>query len=569
MASLTTRLSLRPLLLAASAVLVATGISGGGPAAAGGTAAPPAAGVIQPVRTCSSLASVDLTGVDARVEKAAEVDRNGRNFCDVTGYMSPQTHFQVLLPLSTWRGNYLQQGCGGLCGSSVVNLDDPSRTSGYQVPFRPVSDGEMVIAADDEGHAGGGGLWGKDDPQLRVVFGYTSEHSMAVTAKRLIGEFYGRGPAYSYFDGVSDGGRMALFLAQRYPADFNGIIAGAPANNWAALIGLLETWQARANMTPAGDPILTAEKIPALHDAVMKRCADRNGVIRDPRRCDFNPATVRCPSGVNRDDCLTAREVRVVRDLYRGPRDARGRHLYDGGQPYGSELAWKGWLLPERGDTAWPANTFGPGLGLEYLRYLAFWRNPPAGFDLRDVRYTKKMHDRLQRVGGIYNATNPDLEAFRNRGGKLIIYHGWADEAIPPFGTVNYYRAVSRSMGGTAATESFSRLYMVPGLYHCPCFQPHDGDPATAVQFLPELTAWVEEGRAPGTVTLPVTFKTTGEPLPALTVSPFNPSAPDPAPTGLNSRYHYVGLPTVYRPSNQLWCQQRGRTMVCRSGERP
>ena len=183
MASLTTRLSLRPLLLATSALLVATGISGGSPAAAGVTAAPPAAGVIQPVRTCSSLASVDLTGVDARVEKAAEVNRNGRNFCDVTGYMSPQTHFQVLLPLSTWRGNYLQQGCGGLCGSSVVNLDDPSRTSGYQVPFRPVSEGEMVVAADDEGHAGGGGLWGKDDPQLRVVFGYTSEHSMAVTAK--------------------------------------------------------------------------------------------------------------------------------------------------------------------------------------------------------------------------------------------------------------------------------------------------------------------------------------------------------------------------------------------------
>jgi hypothetical protein len=124
-------------------------------------------------------------------------------------------------------------------------------------------------------------------------------------------------------------------------------------------------------------------------------------------------------------------------------------------------------------------------------------------------------------------------------------------------------------MGSTATTSSFSRLYMVPGLYHCPCFQPHDGDPATAVQFLPQLTDWVEHNRAPGTVTLPVTFKTTGEPLPALTVSPFDPSSPDPAPAGLNSNYRYVGLRTVYRPSNQLWCEQRGRTMVCGPEERP
>src|SRR5439155_9568044 len=129
---------------------------------------------------------------------------------------------EVLLPEATWRGDYLQQGCGGFCGLSGVSLDDPSRTSGYQAGFAPLANGELVVAADDQGHEAPtnlDGLWGKYDPQLRVVFGYSSEHSLALTAKALIGAFYGRGAAYSFFDGVSDGGHEALDLAQRYPAD--------------------------------------------------------------------------------------------------------------------------------------------------------------------------------------------------------------------------------------------------------------------------------------------------------------------------------------------------------------
>ncbi|MFL5335033.1 MAG: tannase/feruloyl esterase family alpha/beta hydrolase, partial [Geminicoccaceae bacterium] len=223
--------------------------------------APAPAPVIRPVATCGSLAATDLSQLDTAIASAAEVTLDGHVFCDVKGYISPQTQFEVLLPTATWRGDYLQQGCGGFCGHIDISLQDPSRTSGYQAAYPPLANGEMVVAADNQGHVGlssNDALWAKYDPMLRVVFGYSSEHSLAMTAKAIVRAFYGRGPRYAYFDGVSDGGHEALDLAQRYPTDFDGILAGAPANNWAPLIGMLEPWLARANMDPAGRQILTA-----------------------------------------------------------------------------------------------------------------------------------------------------------------------------------------------------------------------------------------------------------------------------------------------------------------------
>ena len=160
-------------------------------------AAGPASGadVIPPVAACAALGSVDLSGVDAQVESAGDQVENGVSFCAVAGYISPQTHFTVLLPQSTWRGDYLQQGCGGLCGHSEVSLSDPSRTSFHQAPYGPLADGALVVAADDQGHAGPGGVWAKEDPMLRVVFGYRSEHDLARTAKAIIGAYYGRAPS--------------------------------------------------------------------------------------------------------------------------------------------------------------------------------------------------------------------------------------------------------------------------------------------------------------------------------------------------------------------------------------
>src|SRR5271166_4456439 len=402
-------------------------------------------GAIAPVMSCEALGKADLSAQDGGITSTAKATREGHAYCDVKGYLTPSTQFEALLPLETWRGDYLQQGCGGLCGHVDVDLKDPSRTSGYQGPYAPLLNGEMVVAADDQGHeaaSNGDAQWAKSDPELRLVFGYLSEHQLAQAAKALIRTFYGRDPAYSYFSGVSDGGHEALVLAQRYPEDFNGIIAGAPANNWAALAGLFETWVAQTNRNAEGKQILTAEKLPALHAAVMAACADKHGVIEDPRACAFDPASIRCADGGDRPDCLTDEQVKMVREEYRGPHDAQGRNLFDGGEPYGSELAWSFWLVMPAADAAAPGDVYAT-LGLGYLNDMAFWSNPKSPYALGSVPFTDEAHQQLQQLGGIYNATDPDLDAFRAHGGKIIIYHSWADQAIPPFATLDYYRAIA------------------------------------------------------------------------------------------------------------------------------
>jgi len=525
-----------------------------------------AEGAIPPVMECGALAKADLSRLDTQITSSAKATRDGHDFCDVKGYISPMTQFQVLLPLETWRGNYMQQGCGGFCGHVDVDLQDPSRTSGYQTPYAPLADGEMVVAADDEGHetpTNGEALWAKTDPQLRVVFGYTSEHQLARAAKALTRTFYGRGPNYSYFSGVSDGGHEALVLAQRYPEDFNGIIAGAPANNWGPLLGLFQPWAAAMNRNAEGKQVLTTEKLPALHAAVMAACADTHGVIQDPRACAFDPASLRCTDGADRPDCLTDEQVKAVREEYRGPHDARGRSLFDGGEPYGSELAWAIWLVMPADDAAAPGDTAAGALGINYLNDMAFWSNPATEYTLGSVPFNAEMHQRLQQLGGIYGATSPDLEAFSDRGGKIIIYHSWADQAIPPFATIDYYRAVANQMGGYSAIQSFSRLYMIPGLYHCPCGQPVDGDPATSVQLMPQLVNWVEHGQAPGDIVLPVTAQSTGDRLTELRIAPFDPLQPAPKNNGLNSNYDYIGASSDYQKRNELWCAWDGPSLKC------
>jgi hypothetical protein len=274
---------------------------------------------------------------------------------------------------------------------------------------------------------------------------------------------------------------------------------------------------------------------------------------------------MRCPAGTDQPTCLTDAQIGVVRDEYRGPSDKDGRGLFDGGEPYGSELAWANWLVMPAADAAAPADTYAAVIGLAYLNELAFWPNHAGKYSLSAVPFTTEMRQRLEQLGGIYNATDPNLSAFAANGGKIIIYHSWADQAIPPFASINYYRAVVGQAGGLPAAQSFSRLYMIPGLYHCPCGQPVDGDPATTVQFMPQLVAWVERGEAPGSITLPVTAQTTGAHLTSLTIDPFDPMKAAPDNDGLNSNYRSVGETSDYRPGNQLWCSEGSPAGLCLS----
>jgi hypothetical protein len=234
----------------------------------------------------------------------------------------------------------------------------------------------------------------------------------------------------------------------------------------------------------------------------------------------------------------------VVRALYRGP-TYRGRQLYDGGQPYGSELAWDGWVTQPADDLGWPADTSAYGLSFGYHKHLAYWRNPPASFSLRDLRFTPALYRRLRPLAGLYDSTDPKLRAFRAHGGKIILYHGWADQGLPPWATTNYYAAVARRMGGYQAIQSFSRLYMIPGLYHCPspCGHVPTGDPAINVDLIDELIRWVEQGPPPQQVSFPVSEQTTGTPLTSLAVRPLQPAG-----SGTTQRRSEQWLPVPVPP---------------------
>jgi feruloyl esterase len=414
------------------------------------------------------------------------------------------------------------------------------------------------MAFDNLGHIGGvtDALWASEDPALRLSFGYTSEHALAQAAKTIITAYYGKPPAYSYYEGCSGGGREALVEAQRYPRDFNGILAGAPGNIEAQLLAVVPAWVISVNTSAHGREILTSEKLPALHAAVIKACGNANGLIEDPRSCGFDPAAIRCPAGVDNPSCLTPAQVQVVRDIYLGPSDGHGRWLYPGGQPYGSELAWSPEFIDPAADSHWPFDTPGYQIGDSYLKYAAYWHNPPASFQLTDFRFTPAAYHRLLPLAGLYDATDPSLSAFARDGGKLILYQGWADQEISPFGTIGYYKAVVRLAGGFAASQRFSRLYLVPNQYHC----LSNGSPAVTGNLLSPLVNWVEHGVAPGTVSFPLVH-----PVPklrAITVHPVNPLLPPPGGArGLNTRARWIDR---FQPGTELWCQTVGKDLVCR-----
>lgn len=536
-------------------LVVAVLLGTGGPASARTAGGPPrhrvpvgrhlqAPGPIVPVTSCASLAHLNFTGVPDAPGKVTssrvvtdKLPAGPVSFCAVKGVFAPQTHFEIKLPVATWHGQYVQEGCSALCGSvQLSSYPDAGFTCAA------ANDGDLALATDDEGHTSSpsDGSWARNSLALRVVFGLTSEHSLASMAKAIIIAYYGRPASYTYYDGCSTGGREALMLAQRYPRDFNGIIAGAPASNLAPL-ALLNAWMVVSNTGPGGRQILAASKIPALHAAVIRACGNARGIIADPRHCGFNPAAIRCPRGRDSASCLMPAQVQAVRRFYRGPTDKHGRSLYNGGEPYGSELGWIGNFVQRASDPAAPADTMDAALALSYLKDMAFLPNPPDSFTLADVRFTDTEFWRVNLLGdAIYNANDPDLRAFAAHGGKLIIYHGWADQSIPPWSTLDYYAAVERAMGGFTATQSFSRLYMIPGAYHC-LFAPGGGS-VNLADFLTPLISWVQDGIAPGTIPADTYSLIQKKITRYQKVRPYNALAPvTPAPGSLNGDYRYIG----------------------------
>jgi feruloyl esterase len=425
------------------------------------------------IKTATPVPAGDLR-LGNRPEKVAA-------FCRVAGVIGKEIGFELWLP-AQWNGKYVAVGNGGLAGSIPLNAMVEPLNRGY------------AVGGTDTGHeaASDDGTWALGHPDRVLNYASLGVHLMAEADKAIVNAFYKAAPARSYFNGCSYGGKQALTEAQRYPADFNGIIAGDPANNYVRHYIAGHLWDALA---VDGDGYLPPAKVTLLGNAVNDKCdaldGVKDGVLSDPRRCHFDPAVLQC-KGADQPGCLTAGQVNAVKKLWGGLRNPDGTQFYPGLMP-GGEAEPGGFLRYMSGD--------GPGKGRHgaltnaFFRYMVF-DNP--NWDYHAFRFTAPAGSEsdiaitMRKTSAILDATDPDLRPFRANGGKLIHYHGWSDPDIPPMNSINYYESVASLIPGT---DQFYRLFLVPGMQHC------TGGPGTS-QFDPltALELWVEKDQAPASI---------------------------------------------------------------------
>ena len=414
-------------------------------------------------------------------------------FCRVSAEIKPtedsDIKIEVWMPAAGWNGKYLSHGNGGFAGGIFYLSLAIGLNHGY------------AMAGTDTGHSGAptDGSWALHHPEKIKDFGYRAIHEMTIKAKAIIHAYYGKDPQYSYFSGCSNGGRQGLMEAQRFPEDYDGIIAGAPANFWTHLLAA-GTWNVQALQNNPASYISPA-RIPAIADAVLTACdaqdGVKDGIINDPSACHFDPAVLLCKDADS--SCLTGPQVAALQKIYAGPKNSRGEKLFPG-LAVGGEKGLGGWSIWITGSA--------PGKSLGYLFSTNFFANMvfdnPA-WDFRTLNFDGDIKITDDKEAVDLNATDPNLKKFKARGGKLIIYHGWSDSGISPFNTVDYYNSVEKTMGARD-TDSFARLYMAPGVQHCSggpgpdIFGADEGsqgpsDPQHSV--FSSLEQWVEKGVAP------------------------------------------------------------------------
>lgn len=444
---------------------------------------------------CADLAALRIDDANLLSASVVPAAADLPEHCRVLGVIRPAINFELRLPTRDWNGKFYMAGCGGFCGR--LDSDLPGFTNAMNHGLRR----GYAAATMDSGHWGAhraDGRWAWNNRLAETDWAWRGVAETARVAKALVKAYYGQPQQKAYFAGCSTGGRMALMAAQRFPADFDGIIAGAPALDYTGLVATHGAWVAQSNLRPDGTEILDRSKVALIAEAVVSACDARDGradgLIDDPRNCDWQPSSLACGSETAAN-CLTAAEVDVLDKWYAGPRDAAGRQLYPGGIPRGSEPHWPLWLTGKPGDRT-------PGLvplfALDFLRYMAFADDPGETYRVQDFDFERDP-PRLAQMGAIYNADNPDLSAFAGRGGKLIVYHGWADPIVTPWRTLKYVEDVQRRMGGPETTDFFLRLFMLPGFDHCG-MQNGPGANDAGFDPLPALEAWVERGVAPDSI---------------------------------------------------------------------
>ncbi|MBN2243917.1 MAG: tannase/feruloyl esterase family alpha/beta hydrolase [Acidobacteria bacterium] len=446
----------------------------------------------EPAKACEALGrfkSKDILQIKAETVSAAD---GVPAFCRVSGLLDPEIAFEVSLP-ERWNGRFYMIGNGGHAGEA---LDDPMRvsqiTEALEVGF--------AVAQTNTGHDARrepGATFVLSNPQKAVDYAYRAVHLTAVTAKNITKDYYGKPIAYSYWNSCSNGGRQGLIEAQRYPEDFDGIVANAP---WLDQTGF--TIGAMWNQKALGAAPVSAEKMAMLAGKVMEKCDAvdglADGLIDDPRRCDFDPIrdAPTCDQGTDGPDCLTLPQAMALARVYNGPY-SNGRPFFPGFEP-GSEAVMNlfgggtgsGWMnvIVSAQPGAKPADF---GLAENTMRYLVH-KPPKPDYDCMAFDFDRDIH-LLDDWSGLADAKDPDLSKFRARGGRLLMTYGWADSILQPMMGVNYYEQALKENG--PGTEDFFRLFMIPGMAHCSGGTgPDRHDPMTAV------IDWVEKGKAPESI---------------------------------------------------------------------
>jgi feruloyl esterase len=430
-----------------------------------------------PVCPCESLAKLSLP--NTTIESAALDPSNG--WCRVTAAVThppsgDRVKVWIGLPVTNWNGRFRGNGGGGFLGGSASSLRSPV-AQGY------------AAGATDTGHEGGSGSFALDangrlNWQAIQDNAYLGIHDMTVVGKALTRAFYGKAPRYSYFVGSSTGGRQGLMEAQRYPDDYDGILSGCPAINWQRFIPAI-LWP-QVVMVNAKDFVPKA-KLDAATAAAVAACdgADGviDGVIDDPARCDYDPkGLVGTKLG---DDTFTESDADVVRKIWQGPRGNDGSFLWHG-MDRGADLSA---LAGTRGS---PLTGRPFSIPLEWFQYFLL-QNPKWDFaTLTPAGFERLWKQSVEQYGNVIGTDDPDLTRFRDRGGKIIIYHGLADQLIPAEGTIDYYQRLQQQMGSAKKTAQFARLFLVPGVDH-----GFRGAGATPTGQMEALMRWVESGHAP------------------------------------------------------------------------
>ena len=447
-------------------------------------------------------------------------------FCRVTVISKPTSDslisIEVWIPLGeAWNGRYEQVGCGGLCGS--LQFQYPSMA-------RAIRRGYATAATDDGSQTNGDATFALGHPEKIIDFGYRALKETTESAKAIIAAMAGKKPLRLYFNGCSDGGREALMEAQRFPEDFDGIIVGAPANAWTHQFGGFVANQQALLKDP--ENYIPDAKLPILSKAVLEQCLKRDSgapgdaFLSDPLGCQFDPSKVQCARGQDPNTCLTPAQVKSAKAIYGGLHDPRTGKLVAAGFTPGNEderANWPMWMVGSSRD-ANLADKKPPSSGSADLSQRALQGYFGSGFfgyfilqnpslDILELDVSAAVAAADSGSGKIINSIDPDLRPFKRHGGKIIQYHGWADSALAPMNSVNYYNSVRSALfrkttaepGSFSEIQNFYRLFMVPGMGHC-----FGGPGATEIgesadppvvdaehDLMKALERWVEQGVAP------------------------------------------------------------------------